>query len=309
MHTGESLDNILSIDNPKFISIEESNWADDAIMYVYRYNEETRVYPQVVLDGHELVNDVIGDHYFSITYCPLTGSGICWNRKVNNKVTEFGVSGILYNENLVPYDRATESFWSQMRMQSIFGQMIGHIPEQMLLLETKFSTIKSMFPNAWVLTRDSLSIENLSNPQSIYKDGNDLIDPDEEITQLPSGNLYYGIISGAKLLALDYEVFNDSISIIQTVFNNENYVIVGSKNLSFIIAFRSNVGHSNLIFEPVNNSNQVIMVDNFGNSYDIFGNIVSDPNEGSKLIHAKAYVAKGFAWNLFFNQIITFEEE
>ncbi|MDZ7646522.1 MAG: DUF3179 domain-containing (seleno)protein [Cytophagales bacterium] len=35
-------------------------------------------------------------------------------KKINGTTTRFGVSGLLYNSNVIPYDRLTNSNWSQI---------------------------------------------------------------------------------------------------------------------------------------------------------------------------------------------------
>lgn len=306
VHTGESKDQISSIDDPQFVSVQDSDWSDDAVMYVYHHNGITKVYPQSLLDGHEIVNDMIDDHYFTITYCPITGSGMCWNRRINNRITEFGVSGILYNENLVPYDRNTNSYWSQMKMQSIYGQLKGSIPEHNLLIQTFFFTVKTIFSDALVLSNKQN--ETVLSTGPILKNSNDIIDPNNTSNNLQGGSLFYGIISGNKLLVFDYKVFDTNMSIIQTNFNNQEYVIVGSKKYSIIVAFEiSQQGLSQRTFMSISTL-EGVMKDNLNNVYDLFGNVISGPDTGLKLSPAKSYFSKGFAWNLFFNQIELFKE-
>ncbi len=99
-------DRIPSIDNPKFIPAGQSHLKPDDLVLVTNAGGETTVYPVQIMDAHEIVNDQINGEYFAITYCPRTGSAMQWNRKINGKVTEFGVSGMLYNENLMPFNPA-----------------------------------------------------------------------------------------------------------------------------------------------------------------------------------------------------------
>ena len=51
----------------------------------------------------------------AVTYCPLCNSGVAFERTVEGEATTFGVSGFLYADNLVMFDRATESLWPQLR--------------------------------------------------------------------------------------------------------------------------------------------------------------------------------------------------
>lgn len=73
---------------------------------------------------HEVVNDDVNDLKVAITYCPLTGTAIGWDRQLNkNVITTFGVSGFLFNTNLMPYNRRTNSLWSQQRLECVNGPL------------------------------------------------------------------------------------------------------------------------------------------------------------------------------------------
>ncbi len=111
---GVGMDGIPALTDPNLITADEAEGdlhALDTVIGVLIENE-ARAYPHYILDWHEIINDEIGNTAFALTYCPLTGSGIAVNRDVGGYVTTFGVSGLLYNSNLMPYDRLTRSYWS-----------------------------------------------------------------------------------------------------------------------------------------------------------------------------------------------------
>ena len=63
---------------------------------------EYLAFPHNILWWHEIVNmNALG---LAVTYCPLTGSSMVFRRDVVGGV-EFGVSGFLFKNNLVMYDR------------------------------------------------------------------------------------------------------------------------------------------------------------------------------------------------------------
>lgn len=83
-----------------------------------------RAYPLRILNWHEIVNDSF-DGPLLVTYCPLCRTGISAERTVNDTETTFGVSGLLWNSNLVMYDELTESLWSQASATAIRGPETG----------------------------------------------------------------------------------------------------------------------------------------------------------------------------------------
>ncbi len=88
-------------------------------------NGETRAYPLRVLNCHEIVNDTLGGVPIAVTYNPLCDSVVVVGREVDGEVLEFGVSGLLYNSNLLMFDRRPnadgESLWSQLQARAIAG--------------------------------------------------------------------------------------------------------------------------------------------------------------------------------------------
>ncbi|MFQ5976245.1 MAG: DUF3179 domain-containing (seleno)protein, partial [Candidatus Hydrothermarchaeales archaeon] len=124
---GPPKDGIPSIDNPKFISIKEADkfLDDDELVVGINFKGVKRAYPLQIMVYHEVVNDIINDDPLLITYCPLCGTGIAFKRTIDGEAVEFGVSGKLYNSDLVLYDRKTDSYWDQITGRAIIGELVG----------------------------------------------------------------------------------------------------------------------------------------------------------------------------------------
>ncbi len=83
---------------------------DDDWIFVVKYNNQTKLYPIMPMIWHEAVNDNIDDFQHVVTYCILMSSAIFFNRNPKNDLRKtFGVSGCLYNTNIVLYDYQTRS--------------------------------------------------------------------------------------------------------------------------------------------------------------------------------------------------------
>ena len=124
---GPPRDGIPAIDRPKFVDVAEARkmYSLTSRALVVRHGKEVRVYPVPVLDWHEIVNDQIGGKPIAVTYCPLCGSGIVFESTVKKKPMTFGVSGLLYQSDMLLYDRETESLWSQLLMKAVTGKHRG----------------------------------------------------------------------------------------------------------------------------------------------------------------------------------------
>jgi Protein of unknown function (DUF3179) len=155
---GPPPDGIPSIDNPKFISIQEAEEflkGSDLIVGL-NINGDTRVYPLQILVWHEIVNDIVGNTPVAVTYCPLCFTNQVFNRTMNDgQILEFGTSGKLYNSNLVMYDRTTKSLWSQAMSQSVVGKLAGVKLERIPFDVSYWKEWKQLYPDSKVLSRDT----------------------------------------------------------------------------------------------------------------------------------------------------------
>lgn len=149
-------DCIPSIDNPKFLSVEEATYVgDDELVITLSYKGEHRAYPSQILDHHEIVNDTIAGDPLAITWCPLCGSAVGIERTVGGKVTEFGVSGVLYNSDLVLYDRATETLWDQIEAKGVVGTMTGVELTLVPVSMSRWAKWRDKHPDTLVLSADT----------------------------------------------------------------------------------------------------------------------------------------------------------
>lgn len=123
---GPGKDGIPALINPELVPKEAINFLNENDLVLgFKLGSDIRAYPYAILDWHEIIKDNIGVVSVAITYYPLTGTGIGWDRFLDESETTFGVSGLLYNTNLIPYDRATDGNWSQLLNESVNGNLIG----------------------------------------------------------------------------------------------------------------------------------------------------------------------------------------
>jgi len=164
---GPPKDGIPSIDEPSFWSADEAdeNLRDDSVVFGLVRNGEVKAYPQKILVHHEITNDVVGDEPVAVTYCPLTGTAMGFRRGE----VEFGVSGNLVNNNLVMYDRATDSRWPQVLGTAISGELQGESLQEFRLIWTRWGRWKEAFPETRVLSEDTGHVRNYgTDPYGTY---------------------------------------------------------------------------------------------------------------------------------------------
>jgi hypothetical protein len=105
---GPGRDGIPSLDYPAFVFARNASYLgrEDRVLGI-EVNGVARAYPIRILNYHEIINDIVGGEAIVVTYCPLCGSGMAFNAEIDNKIFEFGVSGLLYNSDVLLYDRGT----------------------------------------------------------------------------------------------------------------------------------------------------------------------------------------------------------
>ena len=101
---GPPRDGIPSLDKPKFLSADQANYLnpDDRILGVF-HKGIARAYPIRILNWHEIVNDRIQGDAVIVTFCPLCGTGLVYDGNIDGKLHDFGVSGLLYNSDVLLY--------------------------------------------------------------------------------------------------------------------------------------------------------------------------------------------------------------
>jgi len=162
-------------------------------------------------------NDTLDGTPVSVTYCPLTGTAVGFERGE----TTFGVSGRLVNDNLIMYDRATEHWWPQVLATAVPGwnadggtsdtsdgrtnesgstrtkatestrpdatgsgtanATIGQSLREFRVVWTTWERWREQFPDTWVLTEDTGYIRDYGrDPYGSYNPRNGYYEPESE---------------------------------------------------------------------------------------------------------------------------------
>jgi hypothetical protein len=151
---GPPRDGIPSIDHPRFVGASASGLKDSDRVLGLARRDVTRAYPVRILNWHEVVNDRIADEAIAVTYCPLCGTGMAFDARVGGggPAASFGVSGLLYNSDVLLYDRGTESLWSQLLEQAVSGPMKGTGLTPVPLTHTTWAAWRARHPRTEVLS-------------------------------------------------------------------------------------------------------------------------------------------------------------
>lgn len=207
---GPGKDGIPALSNPKMMEGKTGIYvAHDDLILGYVSGSEARAYPHKILDWHEIINDQIGGKKVVITYCPLTGTGIGWMQEATGISSTFGVSGLLYNSNLIPYDRETDSYWSQIRLDCVKGTRKGEKIQTIQLIETTWQTWYNMYPDTKVVSSNTGYSRNYDlYPYGDYKTSDQILFPVSFVDdRLHKKEIVHGVIINDKAKVYRYEHF------------------------------------------------------------------------------------------------------
>ena len=154
---GPPRDGIPALDNPKFVSVEEAQkWLGEKEPVISLViDSEARAYPLQILIWHEIINHKFKGVPVSVTFCPLCYSAIAFDRRLDGKTYNFGVSGMLRHSDMVMFDRETESWWQQITGEAIVGDLTGNKLKQIPAQIVGFNQFAESFPKGLVVSKDT----------------------------------------------------------------------------------------------------------------------------------------------------------
>lgn len=313
---GPGKDGIPSVDNPKFVSQQQaSRWIDgQEPVIALEVNGQARAYPIQILIWHEMVNDRIGGVPVLVTFCPLCYSAIVFDRRLNDQIYEFGVSGLLRHSDMVMYDRTTESLWQQFSGEAIVGELTGDrlkiIPSQLI----SFDQFRETWPDAEVLSKDTGHRRNYGqNPYAGYDNINNspfLLKKDVP-GEIPPMEKVVGVRTKEAVKGYTYSVTREKRVLHDTVGREpivifhvdgmasalDNRTISRSRDDGSTGVFSPVLDDESLTFEYVNGEIKDTLT---GSTWNVSGKAVSGAYEGEQLDTRIFGDYFAFAWLVFY---------
>lgn len=296
---GPPPDGIPAIDAPKFERAEDVDWLGDTeAVLVVEINGDARAYPFQVMTWHEIVNDTVGDVPVAVTYCPLCNSGVAFDRRVGDRVLDFGTSGRLHASNLVMYDRQTESLWPQLTGEAAVGVMTGTQLEFVPISPVGWADFRDSHPDGWVLSRDTgfdreygrnpyvgLDTDPNRGPAFGSTSDDDRLPPMERVIGVHGESETVTVVrsevaeAGVITDTLDGEPIVVFHAAGQASALEDGLVAAGS-DIGTVAAFDPTVDGDVLTFGK---DGDTFTDEQTGSSWDIFGRAVDGPLEGEQL--------------------------
>ena len=269
-------------------------------------NGEARAYPHPIMWHHEIVNDRIGDQWVSVSFCPLTGSGIAMDATVGGNRIEFAVSGLLFSNNLVMFDRISdELFGPQLSVEGKCERFQGVSPDLVAVREMSWGRWKQLYPETLVVSDDTgFNRPYFSYPYGSYDQlfDNSLLFPQSGVDRSrPIKERVLAIRTSARggrgYPFGDLENIGPQVALNDQVDGSPVAVFYERRDGEAAIAYNPVVAGQTLTFDIIDNK---IQDSQTGSIWSFSGVALEGPLAGEQLQPLRhAYVLMWFAWRHF----------
>ena len=148
---GLSREAIVPVRNPRHAAAAGIDLDPAEPVLVLRGEDEVHAWPLAHLLKRELALDEAGGVPVAVTFCSVCGTARLWDRRVDGRVLELGVSGLLLDGNSLLWDAATESLWRQIDGRAVAGAMAGAAMESLPAFVVSFGVLAAARPDARVM--------------------------------------------------------------------------------------------------------------------------------------------------------------
>jgi hypothetical protein len=279
------------------------------------FGDQPVAIPHNILWHHEIINfDDFAGRTFSVTLCPLTGTTLAFDRSAVDGA-EFGVSGLLFNNNLVMFDRRNnESLWPQMNRQANCGANVGTSLDMLPVVVMEWGHWTDIHPDTKVVSNNTGHSRNYTArdyPYGNYNDKNNdrlLFDatpiddrrpPKERVLGLPVGD--------GEGLAIPFGELNDGSTAraVEITLGGKEIVVFWNSDARGAMAYRPMLDGQPLTFSATENGRFVD--EETGRTWTLDGWAV----DGSARLEPieTAYMSFWFAWPVFQPQTTIWTDE
>ncbi len=222
-----------------------------------------------------------------------------YTRVVDGKEIELHVSGKLYKDALVMFDRETGTLWTQVDGAALRGPLAGHRLTEVPAMQTSWKVWKTLHPDT-LLLRKPMTVRG-----SPYEDY--FADPERRglsgthgDRRLPGKTLIVGVHASQEAVAVPLPALEKK-QLVELELAGEPIVVFYSRNDETATVFRATAHDRRLSFHLYKQGKQLLLEDAETRSQwsPLDGRAVSGPLKGIQLKPAAYLRSYWYAWSAY----------
>jgi hypothetical protein len=219
-------------------------------------------------------------------------------RRVGQQLLTFGVSGMLFRDGLVMYDRETDTLWTHVDGRAVRGKLSGQVLEIVPSIHATWKEWKTLYPQSVILKKQG----EFRTPYHQYNRDNRMgilgrrlrderVRGKERIVGVRSADGATAFVEKDVRAAKLVEAQVGSLPVV---------LVAPGKDLP-VVAFERRVAGRVLSFRLADDSPTVILDRETGSRWSLSnGEALAGSLKGTKLVRAPAYPAFWFGWQSYF---------
>jgi len=220
-------------------------------------------------------------------------------RQLGNQVLSFGVSGMLFRDGLVMYDRETDTLWTQVDGKAVKGALTGRKLEVVPSVHATWKQWKQLYPDSIVLKKRGI-------PRSAYEGYNrdpnrtGILGRQRGDKRLPPKERVIGVRTEEAATAFVEKDVREA-GLVEGEVGSVQVVLVAAGSDHPIVTFNRRVSGRVLSFRLAQGAPSVMEDTETGSRWSLAdGKAISGSLKGAQLARAPAYPAFWFGWLGYF---------
>ena len=307
-------DAIPAVDDPVWLPVRSPDLGliDTEPVIAVEVGGNARAMPIRILLHHEIVNicwdTASGSRFTYLTYCPLVDAAVHYtDPRLCTAKKKFGVSGALYNGNLITFDRSTaregqtpEDLFVQLYGGGLFGSCAAADPGALYM---SWAMFKRLFPDGEVLSADTGHVplngyDLFNHPYADYWGKKEVWFPvrstDNRVAQF--GPVFGVLVEGGrKAYPLKREPF-----VINDILAGQNVTVWYDAGFSGVAAYEAVHDGATLTFSLAGRERHGLPIyvdDETGSHWNFEAIAVAGPLTGARLPRLMGIRTFWFAWS------------
>lgn len=218
-----------------------------------------------------------------------------YGRKVDDRVLSFGVSGKLWRNSLVMYDRETESLWSHITGEAFDGRLRSRRLTMIASVPTvRWKTAREQFADARVLSVNGMQALDEDRYEGYHRSDRIGVRPAPlKSNALPAKEQVIGVTIGDQAKAYPFAAFIGR-SVIQDESGGQRLIVFHDTGSEATGVFEAGL----IVFPP--RTQGFLVKDTADNVWNLLtGEALSGARKGERLTRLPFFQGYWFAWTDF----------